>query len=204
MAAIQMEDLNAIRTVSPTSPNTTLSGDTLPGSDGINASPTIANGTDTPFASAPPIDLEAQDVRVRRPSVFESMRRFSSSLSDRIPEHWKAGHLNEHRKHIPLDEYPDGFPRFAAFMNCDDNFLMTRRYGWLHNRVMLFRQSKLQQLESDLINLDKDNQQYDKDALIDHKSFGSGEHGEYRTNLIQDIDNELKKYGQCTAVGGHY
>lgn len=202
MAAIQMEDLNAVRIGSPTSPNTTLSGDTVPVSDGINASPTIANGTETPFASAPTIDLEAQDTRDRRLSVFESMRRFSSSLSDRIPEHWKAGHLNEHRKHIPLNEYPDGFPRFAAFMNCDDNFLMTRRYGWLHNRVMLFRQSKLQQLETDLIELDRANQEYDKDALIDHKSFSQGEHGEYRTNLIRDIDDELKKYGQYTAPSG--
>jgi hypothetical protein len=41
--------------------------------------------------------------------------------------------------HAVVDDHPNGYPRFAAFMNSDENFLMCRKYGFLHNRVLLYR-----------------------------------------------------------------
>ncbi|KAF2213854.1 hypothetical protein CERZMDRAFT_95884 [Cercospora zeae-maydis SCOH1-5] len=140
------------------------------------------------------VDLESQSAPTRRPSVINVLRKFSSSFSDQIPPHWKANHINEKRDTRSLEDYPAGFPRFAAWMNCDENFLMTRRYGWLHNRVMLYRQSELRELEVQLQMCDEGDEESKDPALVDHQMFARGEAGEYRKELIQQIDEKLEQY----------
>ncbi|KAM3416514.1 hypothetical protein BST61_g8104 [Cercospora zeina] len=140
------------------------------------------------------LDLESQRPTTRRPSVIKILRKFSSTFSDQIPPHWKPNHINEKRDIRSLEDYPQGFPRFAAWMNCDENFLMTRRYGWLHNRVMLYRQSELSALEIQLQDCDEDAEKSQDPALVDHRMFARGDDGERRTELIQQIDEKLEQY----------
>ena len=176
---------------SPTSPGG-LSGDTATEKDEETESThgalsLISGNMDS-------IDLESQcSNEKRRPSLLQ---RVTNSLSLELPPHWKPGFINEHRDTKTLDEYPSGFPRFAAWMNCDPNFLVTRRYGWLHTRVMLYRQSELRELELKLQRSDKQDLEEEEDALIDHQSFGSGEAGDERKQLIRQIDDKLREYGE--------
>lgn len=142
-----------------------------------------------------PRENEAQERKPERESVLSRLRRLSAGLSIDIPPHWKAGNINKQRIKRSVEDYTDGFPRFAAWMNCDVNFLLARRYGWLHNRVLMFRQSELNELEEELDELDlglKDS--VDSDALVDHQSFAEGDAGVIRKRLIQRIDEKLVEY----------
>ncbi|PPJ50711.1 hypothetical protein CBER1_07695 [Cercospora berteroae] len=183
-----------IPSVSPTS--TVLGNEQEPSA--VDGAASEHDGTSTHTTSSQSsqnsVDLESQSATTRRPSVINVLRKFSSTFSDQIPPHWKPNHINEKRDTRSLEDYPKGFPRFAAWMNCDENFLMTRRYGWLHNRVMLYRQSELRQLEIKLQLCDEGDEESKDPALVDHRMFARGDAGEYRKELIQQIDEKLEQY----------
>lgn len=91
-----------------------------------------------------------------------------------------------------VDDHPNGYPRFAAFMNSDENFLMCRKYGFLHNRVLLYRQDELRELEQKLLALDKEANATDDIRL---KSRTQEEmKSDERRKLINRIDDKLREY----------
>jgi hypothetical protein len=53
-----------------------------------------------------------------------------------------------------VEDYPLGYPRVAAFMNSDENFLIYRRFGFLHPRILLRKQDELRTIEWSLDDLD--------------------------------------------------
>lgn len=55
---------------------------------------------------------------------------------------------------VVVDKYQRGYARMAAVLNCDPNFSIVRKYGWLHSRVLLHLQVELEGLEDDLQKLD--------------------------------------------------
>jgi hypothetical protein len=94
--------------------------------------------------------------------------------------------------HAVVDDHPNGYPRFAAFMNSDENFLMCRKYGFLHNRVLLYRQDELRALEQEMLALDKDTHKLDEKMLQcrTREERTSNE----RRDLINRIDDKLREY----------
>ena len=79
-------------------------------------------------------------------------------------------------------------------MNSDENFAMCRQFGFLHQRVLLYRQDELRDLEDQLIRLD------DKDAeempkVLRSRKLDDAREGRCRRILIQSIDEKLKEYG---------
>ena len=54
-----------------------------------------------------------------------------------------------------MNGYSEGYGRLAAFEDCDPNFLIYRKFGWLHNRLLLHLQDELKKLEEDLERLDR-------------------------------------------------
>lgn len=92
-----------------------------------------------------------------------------------------------------VDDHPLGYPRMAAFINSDPSFLMCRRFGFLHSRVLLYRQDELAQLESQLVELDADDADNNPTVL---KSRELDEQQDpTRKDLILSIDEKLKEYG---------
>ncbi|MCJ1476345.1 hypothetical protein MMC13_005011 [Lambiella insularis] len=56
---------------------------------------------------------------------------------------------------LPLvSDYAEGYPRVAALENSDPNFLILRKFGDLHVRVLLHHQDELVELEDELDRLD--------------------------------------------------
>ncbi|KAF2653324.1 hypothetical protein K491DRAFT_603067, partial [Lophiostoma macrostomum CBS 122681] len=93
-----------------------------------------------------------------------------------------------------VDDHPIGYPRLAAFLNSDENFLICRKYGWLHSRVLLYRQDELRELEQELLCMDKAAEQKGKDDTT-LKCRERDEHfSPERKLLINDIDAKLKEY----------
>lgn len=48
-----------------------------------------------------------------------------------------------------------GYPRVAAFMDSDENFMMYRRFGFLYSRILLNKQDELRKIEERLDKLDQ-------------------------------------------------
>lgn len=92
-----------------------------------------------------------------------------------------------------IDAHPMGYPRLAAFLNSDENFLLCRKYGFLHNRVLLYRQDELRELENQLLDLDAEDEELDDRALRSRVRDDKRE-GCRRKALIQEVDDKLKEY----------
>ena len=101
---------------------------------------------------------------------------------------------------MTVDDHPRGYPQLAAFVNCDENFLIARKYGFLRSRVLLYRQDELSVLENALIKLDADDEEKRTFALHSRKRDEETDKDPVysRKALIQKIDDKLKEYGQST------
>lgn len=117
-----------------------------------------------------------------------------------------AAEYVEHRMHsfswpnpILVDDHPIGYPQLAAFTDSDENFLMCRRFGFLHSRVLHYRQDELSYLENKLIDMDDLDKNELPTALKSRKTDEQRddiEEEQYtRKYLINTIDQKLKEYG---------
>ena len=71
---------------------------------------------------------------------------------------------------------------------------MCRRFGFLHQRLLLHRQDELRDLEDQLIRLDDEDQEEMPISLKSRKLDDSRE-GSYRKALMEEIDDKLGQYG---------
>ena len=53
-----------------------------------------------------------------------------------------------------MESSPEGYPRLAAFLDSDDNFMIFRRFGYIQTRLLLEKQARLLHLEQKLDQLD--------------------------------------------------
>ncbi len=49
-----------------------------------------------------------------------------------------------------VDSYPRGYDRMTTSLDCDANIAICRKYGLLHDRILLHLQAELSRLELDL------------------------------------------------------
>lgn len=97
-----------------------------------------------------------------------------------------------------VEDHPQGYPQLAAFANSDSNFLMCRRFGFLHNRVLFYRQDELSQLENRLLQMDKFDQKDNPEVLKSRMLDDNDDDPQFsRKVLIQKIDEKLRDYGCC-------
>lgn len=94
-----------------------------------------------------------------------------------------------------VDDHPEGYPQLAALLNCDENFLMCRRFGFLHSRVLLYRQDELYQLERRLLALDEADAKETPLVLKSRRADNEQDEQQVRKMLIGKIDEKLKDYG---------
>ena len=115
-----------------------------------------------------------------------------------------------------LEDFPLGYPRVSYVLDSDDSFMMYRRFGQLHSRVLLHKQDRLREMEEELLALDKrddrleDTQLYlqcrEEDEMRDEDASagadgaggnGSGSGGQRsRTELLAAIETTLLEYGK--------
>jgi len=53
-----------------------------------------------------------------------------------------------------VEDYVEGYPQLAAFLDSDEGFMIYRRFGWLQTRLLLDKQEELRLLEEKLQKLD--------------------------------------------------
>lgn len=73
---------------------------------------------------------------------------------------------------------------------------MCRRFGFLHNRVLLYRQDELSELEKDLVRIDEADKDENPLILKSRRLDDEDDDPQYsRKVLINKIDEKLKDYG---------
>ena len=88
-----------------------------------------------------------------------------------------------------------GYGSVAAFEDCDPCFLVCRKFGWLHNRILLHLQDELQVFEEEL-------EEFDKDEAIDSNPIyqqsrrkDDARPDSERSIMLNRIKQKLGEYG---------
>lgn len=89
----------------------------------------------------------------------------------------------------PVEDYPQGYPRFSALIGASDQFHICRRFSNLRSRLLLAKQDKLSLLESQLERVDRE-----EEAVL---FLGSNriDMNLERLSLLSRIDDALADYG---------
>ena len=93
-----------------------------------------------------------------------------------------------------VQEYPRGYPQLAAYTNSDDNRHLTRRFGYVRSRLLLYAQDEVQQLERKLAELDTSDAANDQTAYRLNSRQWDEEHSTARKNVIAELKIKLKEY----------
>ena len=100
-----------------------------------------------------------------------------------------------------LEDYPLGYPRVSYVLDSDDSFMMYRRFGQLHSRLLLQKQDQLREMEQELLALDnKDNQMEDTQIFLrsreEDEMRDPPTRGRSRIELLGEIERVLMEYGR--------
>lgn len=76
---------------------------------------------------------------------------------------------------------------------------MCRRFGFLHTRLLLYRQDELAQLENELMSLDGEDEESSPKSLVSRK-LDEARQDCPRKGLIKEIDEKLKDYGRISMT----
>ncbi|KAK0621796.1 hypothetical protein B0T17DRAFT_618198 [Bombardia bombarda] len=89
---------------------------------------------------------------------------------------------------MQVEDYPAGYPRYAALISSHPDFHVFRRFSAVRARLLLYKQDRLTVLEQQLADLDKK----EKRELF-RASFRMDENKD-RRRLMGEIDNALSEY----------
>lgn len=149
--------------------------------------------------SGTPPDLEKRDSFtpnfIRRiTSKFGTFTQFEPELPRRAPTI------------AVVDDYPEGYPRAAAFIASADDFHAFRRYSYLNARILLHKQAEIAVLEKKLEKLDAPEDDDNKDFLADytyehqlhHHPDQAKQRKSERIELLEKLEPLLNSYGMYT------
>jgi hypothetical protein len=90
---------------------------------------------------------------------------------------------------IVVDDFPDGYPRFAALISTHASFHVCRRFLRLRGRLMLHKQDHLVTLEEELDRIDRE------ETRVLFLGNLRRDKNQERKTIMSQIDKELESYG---------
>ncbi|KAE8443151.1 hypothetical protein EG329_002320 [Mollisiaceae sp. DMI_Dod_QoI] len=124
------------------------------------------------------------------------MGSLRKGLSSRTQQLFQCAARRDGRETIVrnLEECAEGYPRLAAFLDSDENFMLYRRFGFLQARILLYKQDELRELEEELDGMDN------RDAKTRARKLKSRERDdaqcEDRKILIAKITRTFNEYAE--------
>ncbi len=95
-----------------------------------------------------------------------------------------------------MSECPAGYPQLAAILDSERNLMLYRRFGFLQARLLLHKQSELQELEWDLDRLDNFHAESEEGQRMLHfRHFDDVKNGK-RKKLLDQIEEKFLEYGR--------
>ena len=98
-----------------------------------------------------------------------------------------------------MDDYFVGYGKLAAVENCDPDFLIYRKFGWLRNCTLLYLQDELVELEEDLKALEKYDAEDDPRKLVSRRR-NDGAKGLDRRETLANAKQKLIEYGELAQL----
>ena len=102
---------------------------------------------------------------------------------------------------ITVDEFPKGYPKLAAIVASDNNFLMLKKYSWLRTRILLNIQDELLELQDNLSSYDSFDEQNERTRLISRRKDEG--YDTTRKDLLRQIAPKLQEYGKHSESLAH-
>lgn len=100
-----------------------------------------------------------------------------------------------------MEECPEGYPRLAALLDSDENFMLYRRFGFLQARILLNKQDQLRELEKQLDREDRVDMKKDP-SLLKSREKDDSVNGR-RQKILTEIEKLFKEYGNYALVISH-
>ena len=96
-----------------------------------------------------------------------------------------------------VDDYPDGWPRVAAFLNSADTFQIFRRFSYAHTRLLTNMMAKITTLEKGLLELDRKDAEVGSDTDYRLRATEYQEGGDTKKQELMDrLKFEILAYGK--------
>ena len=102
-----------------------------------------------------------------------------------------------------MDDKYRGYRSLSTFLDSDENFMVYRRFGYLHSRMLLKKQDELRKLEAELDEYDEEdaNGTEQQRRLLMSRDLDQAADRKYpqgtrtRTMILDEIEEKLNKYG---------
>jgi hypothetical protein len=137
----------------------------------------LRHRTKQPFRKRAVNDIYGNFRRYRRKTLYKKTRTYLT---------WSL-----------VNDYPLGYSRVAVYMNSDINRHLCRRFGIIRNRLILWSQDEVKELEEKLFKLDCEDNQGDKYSQYSLRSRRYDRENEGpRNQLIKELQVKLKEYDE--------
>ncbi|KAE8443798.1 hypothetical protein EG329_001392 [Mollisiaceae sp. DMI_Dod_QoI] len=131
--------------------------------------------------------------------IVESPTRISRLLKAIIPKCFTRSALRSLPTIVRnLERCGDGYPYLAAFLDSDENFMIYRRFGFLHARLLLQKQDELRIMEKELDRMDRRDKSHNLKALQCRLEDveQQGQVGETRQSLLSRMESTILRYDE--------
>ncbi|KAL8843887.1 MAG: hypothetical protein Q9176_001849 [Flavoplaca citrina] len=167
---------------------------------GANAQSSVPEAGIRENSEGNPFYPEVVDVESVSTDLSEERRTFADRLRDLIKRHRRDDDDDSVDCEVDqlvnsLDHYIVGYPKVAAFVNADPSFLIYRKFGWLHNRILLYLQDEIVALEYKLNKLDQGTFTDDKEVKLKSRRADFVNPGP-RRDTVKQIAEKLKEYDE--------
>ena len=96
--------------------------------------------------------------------------------------------------HFAVESCRPGYPMLSAFMASDKSFVLFKRFGELHTRLLLYKQDELVEVEQKLKDLDNE------ERTSYHLASRRDDMNLARKALITEIESKLSAYGKLLSI----
>lgn len=128
-------------------------------------------------------------------STTDARKRYISSFLSRFTSYFSMQSLrkkfdNKSNCQIQIEDYPNGYPRFAALLAAHDSFSVFRRFSTLRTRLLLLAQDEIAVLEDKLNRIDRE----ESSPLF--LACNRKDRNDARDIVISQIKTSLATYGK--------
>lgn len=95
-----------------------------------------------------------------------------------------------------VNDFPQGYGKVAAIEDLGSDFLIYRKFGWLHNYALLHLQDELAELQDDLERLDKWDFSDGNPTLLVSRRLDYERHESIRKEIMAKLHDKLAQYGK--------
>ena len=95
-----------------------------------------------------------------------------------------------------MNDYPAGYSKVAGIESLDPDFLIYKKFQWLHNYALLHLQDELSELQAELEAFDQWEDRDGEPRRMASRRLDYGRRDSRRRELMGQIHQKLEQYGK--------